>query len=123
MVAELRHLLKQDPELARSKILEWLSTGKTLKDLAEELNEPYPTLHRICRDLGLKGLGASFLKAISREEWAQLSKRQIADKYSLSYSHVYNFYIYHKEEINEGIRAWKLENSPSTNSTNSTEDD
>jgi DNA-binding transcriptional ArsR family regulator len=107
MANDLRQLIKEDPDQAKAKILKWLAEGKTLKALAEELEEPYPTLHRICRDLGLKGLGASFLNAITDEDWSTLSKGGVAKKYGLSYSHVYNFYVYHKEDIEQRIRNFR----------------
>src|SRR5689334_5388254 len=98
MADDLRKLIEDDKAKAKSKILEYLSEeGNTLKSLSQLLDVPYPTLHRICRDLGLKGLGASFLNAIPAEDWATLSRRQISTKYMISYGHVYNFYAYHKD--------------------------
>src|SRR6185295_13045847 len=105
---DLRQLVGEEPELFKTKVFSWLLKGGTLKSLAEELDVAYPTLQRVCKDLGLQ-LGKSVLATVSSEDWATKSKKQIGEERLITYQNVYNYYHYHKAEIDDGIRAWRKE--------------
>lgn len=103
---DLRELVNQEPDKFKTRVQEWLAEGKTLKALAEHLEVPYATLHRVCKDLNIYA-GRSVLSSIPIEDWAMKSKKMIADENLVSYQHVYNYYHYHRQRLEDEIREFK----------------
>jgi hypothetical protein len=104
---DLRDLAKSDPDKFRLRVKEWLET-KPLTELATSLDVPYSTLYRICVDLGVK-VGRAPVAEIPISDWATKGKKQIADEYGILPSSVYNYWQYHKAELEEGIRVFRRE--------------